>query len=216
MAATQSQKNYLFVSNHCQHSKRLLSRLQKTPLIDTFNIVNVDDPRLQLPSFVSCVPTLYIPTKRYVLTDKELFQWFDDQFQQQEQNVGKVNIADITGDANILPFQTSEMGNGLSGSAYSFIEEEKNDLMNQNYSFLVDRDINRMPDFTRHDSPNNESGSIGGSGGGRSGYGGNQGNGTQQRKTGGDTEKAYEMMMRARGGEMNRQIPSTPNFSSPY
>ena len=214
MAAAQSQKNYLFISNHCQHSKRLLGNLQKSALINNFNIVNIDDPRLQLPSFVSCVPTLYIPTKRYVLTDKDLFKWFEEQFQQEQQNSSKVNMLDITGDPNILPFQNSEMGNGLSGSAYSFIEEEKNDLMNQNYSFLVERDINQIPEFTKYDAQTN--GNIGGSGGSRSGYSSNQGSGTQQRKTGGDTEKAYETMMKSRGAEMNRQMPSTPNFSSPF
>ena len=98
----------------------------------------------------------------------------------------------------------SEMGNGLSGAAYSFIEDDKNDLMNQNYSFLVDRDINRMPDFTRHDAP--APGSMGGS----------SGQGMQQRKTGGDTDRAYEALMQARGSDMKRSAPPTPNFASPY
>ena len=61
----------------------------------------------------------------------------------------KVKMADITGDDSILPFQMSEMGNGLAGAVYSFIEDDKNDLMNQNYSFLQDRDINKMPEFTK-------------------------------------------------------------------
>lgn len=200
-----SQKNYLFVSNNCQHSKRLLGRLQKTALANTFQIVSVDDPRLQLPSFVQCVPTLYIPSKRYVLTDSDLFQWFEGEFQKEQQNAGKINMADITGDSSILPFQMSEMGNGLSGAAYSFIEDDKNDLMNQNYSFLVDRDINRMPDFTRHDAPSNAGGGMGSSG-----------QGMQQRKTGGDTDRAYEALMQARGSDMKRNAPPTPNFASPF
>jgi hypothetical protein len=132
-------------------------RLQKTTLTQQFQVINIDDQRIQLPQFVKCVPTLYIPSKRYVLTDADLFQWFDNELQresQQEQaNRGKINMADVTGDANILPFQMGEMGSGLSGAAYSFLEEDKNDLMNQNYSFLQDRDINKMPDFTRHDAP---------------------------------------------------------------
>ena len=119
-------------------------------------------------------------------------------------------MADITGDANILPFLTSEMGNGLSGAAYSFLEDDKNELMNQNYSFLQDRDINKMPDFTRHDAPS----SFSNGGGGGSG---NKGTGMQQRKTGGSTDQAYDMMMKSRGSEMqNRAPPQTPNFSSPY
>lgn len=200
------QKNYLFVSNHCQHSKRLLSQLQKSALSNEFQIVNIDDPRIQLPQFVQCVPTLYIPSKRHVLTDADLFQWFQNEFQKENQsNAGKINIADITGDAAILPFQIGEMGSGLSGAAYSFLEDDKNDLMNQNYSFLQERDINKMPDFTRHDAPSSTGG-------------GNQGAGMQQRKTGGGTDNAYDMLMKSRSSEMQKQrsTPQTPNFGSPY
>jgi hypothetical protein len=39
----------------------------------------------------------------------------------------------------------------------------------------------------------------------------------QQRKTGGSTDQAYDMMMKSRGSEMqNRAPPQTPNFSSPF
>jgi hypothetical protein len=200
------QKNYLFVSNHCQHSKRLLNQLQKSALSNEFQIVNIDDSRIQLPQFVQCVPTLYIPSKRHVLTDADLFQWFQSEFEKEHQvNVGKINIADITGDANILPFQIGEMGNGLSGAVYSFLEDDKNDLMNQNYSFLRERDINKMPDFTKHDAPSS-TGS------------GNQGAGMQQRKTGGNTDQAYDSLMKSRTSEMHKQrsTPQSPNFASPY
>ena len=204
------QKNYLFISNRCQHSKRLMMRLQKSPLMNSFQIINVDDQRVQLPAFITCVPTLYIPSKRQVYTDTDLFNWFDEEFQRgmvdEQAKAGRIDIANITGDANVLPFLDSEMGSGLSGASYSFIEEDKNDLMNQNYSFLQDRDINKMPDYTRHDAPSN------------SGMGGNnQGSGMQQKKTGGVIDKAYEAMMKSRGAEMqNRAPPQTPNFSSPY
>ena len=204
----QQQQNYLFISNNCQHSKRLIMRLQKTTLAKQFQIINIDDPRIQLPQFVQCVPTLYIPGKRYVLTDADLFQWFDNELQkesQQEQaNRGKINMVDVTGDANILPFQMGEMGSGLSGAAYSFLEEDKNDLMNQNYSFLQDRDINKMPEFTRHDAPSNSNSSS-------------RQQEQQQRKTGGDTDRAYESLMKARGSDMQQRMPpNTPNFSSPF
>lgn len=202
-----SQKNYLFVSNNCQHSKRLISQLQNTKILQDFQVVNIDDPRVQLPAFVQCVPTLYIPSKRQVLTDSHLFQWFEEAIKVENESKNKVNMADITGDASILPFQNSEMGSGLSGSMYSFLEEDKNDLMNQNFSFLQDRDINKMPEFTRFDA---NSGSNSGSGGGSQ-------SAVPNRKTGGNTDNAYEQMMKSRGAEMQqRGAPQTPNFSSPY
>jgi len=198
-----SQKNYLFVSNHCQHSKKILQQLQSTVLLNEFQVINIDDPRVQLPAFVQCVPTLYIPSKRQVITDSDLFQWFNEAIKNEIANKDKVNIADITGDASILPFQMGEMGSGLSGASYSFIEEDKNDLMNQNYSFLQERDINKMPDFTRSDGTS--SGSTTNS------------KLVAPKKTGGGTDNAYDQMMKARGAEMQKKgSPQTPNFSSPY
>ena len=200
------QKNYLFYSNQCQHSKRLLLQIQKTSIINNFQLVNIDNPQVQLPNFVQAVPTLYLPAKRQVLTDTHLFQWFENELVQENENNNKVKMSDITGDDSILPFQMSEMGSGLAGSVYSFIEDDKNDLMNQNYSFLQDRDINKMPDFTRFDATT--------------------GTGTSQtqaqaamasKKTGGSTNTAYDQMMKARGNDMQKQsAPATPNFSSPY
>jgi len=197
-----SQKNYLFYSNQCQHSKRLLLQIQKTPIINNMQMVNIDDPKVQLPNFVQSVPTLYLPSKRQVLTDTHLFKWFDDELQNVSEKANKVSMADITGDDSILPFQMSEMGSGLAGAVYSFIEDDKNDLMNQNYSFLQDRDINKMPDFTRSDAASSVSSK----------------NATStQKKTGGGTDTAYDQMMKARGNDMQKQAPpETPNFSIPY
>lgn len=197
------QKNYLFYSNQCQHSKRLLLQIQKTSILNNLQMVNIDNPQVQLPNFVQSVPTLYLPGKRQVLTDTHLFQWFDEELKKESENAGKVKMADITGDDSILPFQMSEMGSGLAGAVYSFIEEEKNDLMNQNYSFLQDRDINKMPDFTRFDAKTGSSQS--------------QAAAATSKKTGGTTDTAYDQMMKARGNDMQKQMPQqTPNFSSPY
>jgi len=200
------QKNYLFYSNQCQHSKRLLLQIQKTAIVNNMQMVNIDNPQVQLPNFVQSVPTLYLPGKRQVLTDTHLFQWFDEELKRESENAGKVKMADITGDDSILPFQMSEMGSGLAGAVYSFIEEEKNDLMNQNYSFLQDRDINKMPDFTRFDAVSGGSQSQSAAAAAASG-----------KKTGGGTNNAYDQMMKARGNDMQQKgPPQTPNFSSPY
>ena len=199
-----SQKNYLFISNHCQHSKKLIQKLQSTELIKDIQTINIDDKRVQLPAFVQCVPTLYIPSKRQVITDSDLFQWFDEALKVEVSSKGKVNMADITGDSNILPFQMGEMGSGLAGAVYSFLDEEKNDLMNQNYSFLQDRDINKMPEFTRSDATPSGGSSA-------------SSKIAAPKKTGGGTDNAYEQMMKSRGSEMQqRGSPQTPNFSSPY
>ena len=252
---SQQTKNYLFISNNCQHSKKLMTQLQQSHnalLLSSFQIINIDDSRIQLPQFVQCVPTLYIPSKKHVLTDTDLFQWFQNEMRNTNQNSGSggynnnnmqqnnnnnrqnynnnnnnngqnnnnnngqnnnnsgtINISDITGDPNILPFQSSEMGDGLSGSTYSFIEDSKNDLMNQNYSFLQDRDINKVPEFTKHNATQSNGNNSNN----------NKGAGQQQRKTGGSTDTAYDSLMQSRNSEMQNQkpaIPQTPNFNDPW
>jgi len=198
------QKNYLFYSNQCQHSKRLLLQIKKTSIVNNFQLVNIDNPQVQLPNFVQAVPTLYLSAKRQVLTDSHLFQWFETELAQENENNNKVKMADVTGDDSILPFQMSEMGNGLAGAVYSFIEDDKNDLMNQNYSFLQNRDINKMPEFTKFDAT---------TGTGTSNSQAQSGS----KKTGGTTNTAYDQMMKARGNDMQKQgPPDTPNFNSPY
>ena len=199
-----SQKNYLFYSNQCQHSKRLLLQIQKTSIITNMQMINIDDPKVQLPNFVQSVPTLYLAGKRQVLTDTHLFKWFEEELKQESENASKIKMSDITGDDGILPFQIGEMGSGLAGAVYSFIEEDKNDLMNQNYSFLQDRDINKMPDFTRSDAPNSSTSSKAAVH-------------ATQKKTGGGTDSAYDQMMKARGNDMQKKSPpQVPNFASPY
>ena len=164
-------------------------------------MVNIDDPKVQLPNFVQSVPTLYLPGKRQELTHTHLFKWFEEELQKESEKASKVKMADITGDDSILPFQIGEMGSGLAGAVYSFIEEDKNDLMNQNYSFLQDRDINKMPEFTRSDVVTGSS---------------KEGQATQK-KTGGGTDTAYDQMMKARGNDMQKKSPpQVPNFSSPF
>ena len=198
------QKNYLFYSNQCQHSKRLLLQIQKTNIINNMQMVNIDNPQVQLPNFVQSVPTLYLPGKRQVLTDTHLFQWFEEELKKENENASKIKMADITGDDGILPFQIGEMGSGLAGAVYSFIEEEKNDLMNQNYSFLQERDINKMPEFTKSDAPNSSTSSKAAAQ-------------ATQKKTGGGTDTAYDQMMKARGNDMQKKTPpQVPNFSSPF
>lgn len=221
---------YLFISsNYCDHSKRLMSQLARSPLINMINIVNVDNPNIELPRFVKSVPTLYIATKRHVLTDNDLFQWFNNELsryqsnmntynqqlnngnmQQQMRNNGNmqqqnvnVNVSVNDNDNDkILAFHANEMGKGISGSSYSFLDNDKNELVSQNFSFLEDRDINKIPEFTKYN--------------GNGGNGGNIGGGMNRSKTNNAVDQAFEQLMAARKMETQQQRPpQTPNFQSP-
>ena len=43
-----TQKMFLFFSNYCEHCKRLLNRIKTTNLINSFNLVNIDDPNVNI------------------------------------------------------------------------------------------------------------------------------------------------------------------------
>jgi len=202
--------------------------LNRRPIFKPFDeIFSLDDIDLLLSfgleigkKYLFKIPTkvsndkIYIVIKEFINKNygfyEPLFKWFDNELQKatsaEQAKAGQIDMANITGDSSILPFLGSEMGSGLSGATYSFIEEDKNDLMNQNYSFLQERDINKMPEYTRHDAPSSLNGG-----------GGHPQLAAMNRKTGGATDNAYEAMMKARGSEMQQRAPpQTPNFSSPY
>lgn len=68
-------KNFLFYSNFCDHSKRFIDKINKTELMNQINLCCVDDENLNIPDFITSVPTLYLVQERNVLTDDQLFQW---------------------------------------------------------------------------------------------------------------------------------------------
>lgn len=70
-------KPFLFYSNMCHHSKRLISRIQTTNLVNNLNFICVDNPQLNIPSFITSVPTLYDPNMGRPITDSELFNWIE-------------------------------------------------------------------------------------------------------------------------------------------
>ena len=55
------QKNFLFYSNHCQHSQKLINDLSKTPLINNLILCCADDPNIIIPPFINAIPPFQIP-----------------------------------------------------------------------------------------------------------------------------------------------------------
>jgi hypothetical protein len=73
----QAQKNFLFYSNYCHHSKRLLDRIKSSNLVNNINIICIDNPQYNIPGFIEVVPTLYDPINRRVIVNDELFGWIE-------------------------------------------------------------------------------------------------------------------------------------------
>ena len=198
--------NYLFFSLQCPHSRQLLQKLKGHPICQGINFVNIDDPRVNVPSFIQVVPTLYISSMKKVLSDGELINWVDNMVggaapprgsslspnqQNMQQPPSTISISSITGDENILPFVGSEMLGGSSMASYSFIDDGANEQMGHNFGFLDDRDASKIPMITRADGVS--SNNIPGNSGGRTG----KNNGI---------DKDYERMMAQRASDVPKPM----------
>lgn len=159
MSSNQKQSNYfLFYSKgFCDFSKRCVDRLTKAGLISSMVLCNIDDPKLMIPPFITTVPTLFIANERKILTDKNLFEWIEQNNMNMRQGNNTLSMADITGDANIFAFQQNEMA-GTGGSAYAFLDDTQNDALPSTFEFLDGSNKDRlvMPSLTKMDGvPNN-------------------------------------------------------------
>jgi hypothetical protein len=187
------QKMFLFFSNYCEHSKRLLNRLKSSNLINNFNMVSIDDPNINIPNFIESVPSMYDPVQRQVMNNETLFNWVESVLSNQNSsnNSDVVNMEDITGSSDILAFQQTEMVGGAGGTAYSFIDDNDNDSLNHHYEYLDNRDNNNLVKFTKA----SENSSLNNSG-------------NNQTKTGGAITSAYDKMMADRQQEMQSSLPA--------
>jgi hypothetical protein len=60
-------KDLLFYSTYCEHSKNLLTALTKNDLRRRFILVSVDNREMKIPSFITVVPTIYTTTRDLVV-----------------------------------------------------------------------------------------------------------------------------------------------------
>lgn len=70
-------KPFLFYSNKCHHSARLINRIKPTNLVNNLNFICVDNPDLNIPTYITSVPTLYDQKIGRPITDNELFNWIE-------------------------------------------------------------------------------------------------------------------------------------------
>lgn len=189
------QKMFLFFSNYCEHSKRLLNRIKTTNLINSFNLVCIDDANVNIPDFIQVVPSVYDMTQRNVMTNETLFNWIEGVMSSQNQssNNNVINMADITGSNDILAYQQTEMIGGAGNTSYSFINDNDNDNLNHHYEYLDNRDNNKMVQFTK--AADNSSLNNGGNGSGMS-------------EKGKALSSAYDKMLADRQSEMQNSLPA--------
>lgn len=151
-------KDFVFYSDYCQHSKRLLDLINKTNLSSSLVLCNIDNEDVEIPPFITCVPTLYLAGQKQILMNNELFEWINNNVNKNTNNNLLQNV-DITGDNNISAFQENEIGSNFSDS-YSFINDDNKTALNHTFSFIDNE--NTIPSHTKSNEVNVDNNNGGG------------------------------------------------------
>jgi hypothetical protein len=106
-------KPLLFYSLFCDHSKGVLSYINRKGLKESFLLINVDKYNYNVPSFIVRVPCIYTGTQVIINDDVGLF------IDTEAEKLGK--------DAPINAYYDKEMGNSMSDS-FSYIDSEASDI----------------------------------------------------------------------------------------
>ena len=71
-------KDIIFYSNYCTYSKEILNQISKTSINDNIAYVCVDDPNIQLPNFITAVPTIYLVDEKKIVVDEAITGWIKE------------------------------------------------------------------------------------------------------------------------------------------
>lgn len=129
-------KNILFYSNFCTHSKKLLEDITKSKMKDSLLFICIDDKNIQLPNFIRVVPTVYLVKNKSILTDSKISEWL------------KLNSNNNSED-DILAFNNSK---GMS-SSFSFLNDGDENIYSNKYTFITnDSSIETPKEFNANNS----------------------------------------------------------------
>lgn len=78
-------KDIIFYSNFCTYSKEIINQISKTPINDNILYVCVDDENIQLPNFITAVPTIYLVEKKRIVVDESIPKWIQEQLSKPEE-----------------------------------------------------------------------------------------------------------------------------------
>lgn len=128
-------KNILFYSNFCTHSKKLLEDITKSKIKDSLLFICIDDKNIQLPNFIRVVPTIYLVKNKSILTDTKISEW--------------LQLNSKSSEDDILAFNNSK---GMS-SNFSFLNDGDENLFSSRYTFInSDSNIETPKEFNTNNS----------------------------------------------------------------
>ena len=76
-------KDILFYSNFCTYCKEVINNISNTPLNENMLFVCVDDENIQLPPFITSVPTIYLINDKKIVVDEAIGDWIKERLSTQ-------------------------------------------------------------------------------------------------------------------------------------
>lgn len=76
-------KDILFYSNFCTYCKEVINNISNTPLNENMLFVCVDDDNIQLPPFITSVPTIYLINDKKIVVDEAIGDWIKERLSTQ-------------------------------------------------------------------------------------------------------------------------------------
>lgn len=149
-------KNILFYSNFCNHSKELLRNINQNPIKNSLIFVCVDDRNIQIPPFIKVVPTIYLTNNKSILTNNEITNWINQHGKQESEDILAYNGSNMSSLSTNFSFL--EEGNDLISNQYTFINQtesintpkELNSDNSQNSE--LSKDFERLQNLRNNDS----------------------------------------------------------------
>lgn len=122
-------KDILFYSNYCTYCKEIINTISNTPLNNSLMFVCVDDDNIQLPPFVTAVPTIYLVQDKKIVVDEGIESWIKEKLTRHEKPSSDVELQPYFGSC------TSSFGNSFSNldnseskpfiSSFTFLGDEQ-------------------------------------------------------------------------------------------
>jgi hypothetical protein len=150
-----SKSNILFYSPDCEYSVQVMKMIDTFRIRDHFVIVNINNPEYKLPSFVECVPLIFIKGQNQIVIDDNIPQFLEtlrghntrpmgngngmqQQQQQQQQQSHQHQDQGITAVATQSAdgmMSMSDISRGFSDN-FSFINDGDSSMAPKNFVFI--------------------------------------------------------------------------------
>ena len=147
-------KDILFYSNFCTYSKEIINNISKTPLNDNMLYVSVDDENIQLPPFITSVPTIYLINDKKIVVDEAITDWIKEKLNKSSQ--ASQGPAQSGGDGELQAYFGSTSSS--FGCDFSSIDDKDNKPFISSFTFLNDNTPNKLADVSNTPTESRNSG----------------------------------------------------------